>query len=190
MANTVPEASGQDQTLVARSSGAEVVETTVRKIQKSGVFPNDHRFLRRIAYVESKDGEASGTYRAGYHGGIWQVDKVGFEDTQDTNSHPGLVYKFAKIKEKFGIEWSSVKWTDLEKPLYSGLAARLFLSNITETIPSELEEQACYWKEHYNTENGKGTPQRFIDDVKELEGSAGSGGSGSFEVLRPGSRCG
>ena len=153
-----------------QSSGAEVVEATVEKIQESGIFTNDNKFLRRIAYVESKDGTDSNTYREGYHGGIWQVDKIAFEDTQDTKSHSRLSKKFAKIKSKFGIEWSCVKWKDVEKPLYSGLAARLFLSNIPEPIPIEIDEQARYWKEHYNTEEGKGTVKRFIDEVNELEG--------------------
>ena len=169
----MPEVSGEDerdQTLMARSSGAEVVEATVEKIQKSGIFPNDKKFLRRTAYVESKDGTDSNTYRQGYHGGIWQVDKTGFEATQDTASHPALVNKFAKVKAEFGIDWSSVKWTDLEKPLYSGLAARLYLSNIPEPIPSGLDQQARYWKKHYNTEAGKGTEKGFIDQVNELEG--------------------
>ena len=162
---------------MARSSGAEVVEATVEKIQKSGIFPNDKKFLRRTAYVESKDGTDSNTYRQGYHGGIWQVDKRGFKATQDTASHPALVNKLAKVKAEFGIEWSSVKWTDLEKPFYSGLAARLYLSNIPDPIPSGLDEQARYWKKHYNTDAGKGTEKQFIDKVNELEGSESGSGS-------------
>ena len=168
----VPEASGQDeqnQTLIAKGSGTDVVEATAEKIHMSGIFPDDRGFLRRIAYVESKDGTDPNTYRDGYYGGIWQVDEIGFEDTQDTMSHPGLVNKFAKIKAEFGIDWSSVQWKGLEKPFYSGLAARLFLSNIPEAIPCELDEQARYWKKYYNTEAGKGTVQRFIDEVNELE---------------------
>ena len=164
----------QDGTLLAKNFGAEVVKATVEKIQESGIFADDNHFLRRVAYVESKDGTDSRTYRDGYHGGIWQVDEIAFKDTQATASHPLLVNKIAEIKKKFGIEWCSVEWTDLEKPLYSGLAARLFLSNNPEPIPSEMDEQARYWKEHYNTKEGKGTEQRFKDAVDELHGS-GSG---------------
>ena len=41
---------------------------------------------------------------------------------------------------------------DLRKPLYSGLAARLKLSNIEDGIPlsSNLEAQGQYWKNYYN----------------------------------------
>ena len=56
-----------------KGKGASVVEDVVDEINESGIFPDDHEFLSRIAFVESKYGEAPGTYRSGYHGGIWQV---------------------------------------------------------------------------------------------------------------------
>lgn len=165
------EAQGVDLTLVPRASGSDVVNAVVSKIEASHIFPTDHRLLRRIAYVESKDGEDQNTYRQGYFGGIWQMDRLAFADTLDTSSHPALVNKFAAIEESFGIDWRQVVWEDLLRPLYSGLAARLFLSNIAATIPlaGNTEEQAAYWKTHYNTEQGAGTQERFIDDVMTLE---------------------
>ena len=56
-----------------RGKGNAVVTETVNIINSLGIFPNDHKFLCRVAWVESKYGEARGTYRPGYHGGIWQV---------------------------------------------------------------------------------------------------------------------
>ena len=158
-----------DNTCVPGSSGADVVHAAVVQIQQSGVFPNDHSLLRRIAYVESRDGTHPNTYRAGYHGGIWQVDLIGFKDTQDIISHPGLRKKYQKIQEHFGIDWRTVQWMDLRKPLYSALAARLLLSNKPRAIPRDLRGQAEYWKQHYNTPKGKGTVAKFIADVKKLK---------------------
>ena len=165
-------AQGRDLTRIPGSSGRTVVQATDALIRDSGIFPDDHQLLRRIAWVESKDGTDPRTYRQGYHGGIWQVDLTGFRDTQDTTSHPGLVSKFQEIQRRFGIDWPSVQWEDLRKPLYSGLAARLFLSNVAESIPlaSNVTGQASYWKRHYNTESGAGTEARFIEDVMALEG--------------------
>lgn len=165
-------AQGRDLTRIPGSSGTTVVQATDALIRDSGIFPDDHQLLRRIAWVESKDGTDPRTYRQGYHGGIWQVDLTGFRDTQDTTSHPGLVSKFQEIQRRFGIDWPSVQWEDLRKPLYSGLAARLFLSNVAESIPlaSNVTGQASYWKRHYNTESGAGTEARFIEDVMALEG--------------------
>ena len=64
---------GVDKTREPNTSGVDVVKATLRQIQDSNIFPDDNSFLRRLAYVESKDGTDSDTYRAGYHGGIWQV---------------------------------------------------------------------------------------------------------------------
>lgn len=156
-----------DHTLEAEASGASVTIAVVNKIED--VFGSDKQFLRRVAYVESKDGTSPGTYQSGYHGGIWQVDKIGFEDTQDVASHPRLTAKYEVINKAFGINWSGVEWTDLRKPLYSGIAARLFLLNIPSAIPSDIAGQAAYWKRHYNTASGAGTEQKFIDDVQALQ---------------------
>lgn len=88
-----------------------------------------------------------------------QVDS--FAATKDVASHPGLTAKHEAIKAKFGIIWADVKHEDLRKPIYSGLAARLYLSNIAEAIPADLDGQAAYWKEHYNTAAGAGTVDHF-----------------------------
>ena len=56
------------------ASGAGVVAAVVQKIQASNIFPDDKKFLCRVAWVESKYGTDPNTYRRGYHGGIWQVD--------------------------------------------------------------------------------------------------------------------
>ncbi len=45
-----------DLTLVPREKGSDVVLAVVAKIECSEVFPTDNRLLRRMAYVESKDG--------------------------------------------------------------------------------------------------------------------------------------
>jgi hypothetical protein len=64
---------GVDETLEEKTKGFDVVEAVVRKITRSGIFPSDTRFTRRVAFVETFDGEDSKTYRDGYFGGIWQV---------------------------------------------------------------------------------------------------------------------
>lgn len=57
-----------------KEKGATVVKEVVDTINSLGIFANDHKFLCRVAWVESKYGEDTGTYRNGYHGGIWQVE--------------------------------------------------------------------------------------------------------------------
>ena len=164
----------EDDTIRPGANGSDVVHAVVERIEDSNIFPSDNQFLGRIAYVESKDGTDGATYRDGYHGGIWQVDEVGFRATQDTTSHPGLTAKFDKIQETFGIDWRQVLWEDLRKPLYSGLAARLFLSNIPTPIPSDVREQGEYWQNNYN-KGGAGTADKFVADVEALADETGSG---------------
>ena len=98
--------------------------------------------MAKVACVESNNGLNSNTYRNNYHGGIWQVDKIGFADTQNVASHPGLSAKHDRIQATTGIVWSEVQWEDLRMPLQSGLASRLQISNVPEPIPSGNREQA------------------------------------------------
>ena len=131
------------------------------------IFPgvNDHNFMNRVAAVESNFGQHHDTYRRGYHGGIYQVDRVGFRDTKKVRSHPLLRIKIARVENVTGINWLDVKWKDLRKPLYSGIAARLFVSNIKDKIPESIEKQAPYWKNKYNKSNKNVDMaiKRFID---------------------------
>jgi hypothetical protein len=117
---------------------------------------DDKGILKFIGNKESNNGEHPETFRKGYHGGIFQVDLIGFKSTQDVESHPRLEAKFKLIKESTGIDWPKVKWEDLRKPVYSAIASRLFLSNIAAPIPDTDKERRQYWKEHYNTKAGKG----------------------------------
>ena len=163
-----------DQTLIPETRGKYVVDAVVNRIQDSVIFPDDNSLLRRIAYVESSDGEDADTYRNGYDGGIWQMDLTRFQSTSDINSHSDLQTKHEKIMQAFNIDWLNVQWVDLRKPFYSGLAARLYLSNNATPIPlaSDIIAQAYYWKDYFHSSGG-GTVQKFVDNVTELERNKG-----------------
>ena len=140
--------------------GESVVKEVVSQL--TAIFGDDRGFMYRIACVESNFGMHPNTYHGDYHGGIWQVDPMGFVDTQNVASHPKLTAKFEKIQAATGISWKDASYEDLRKPIYSGIAARLRLLNIPEAIPTDLRGQAKYWKKHYNTEKGKGTVEDFM----------------------------
>ena len=53
------------------STGPEVVKRVIQVIGSLAMFPNDHGFIRRIAYVETKDGLLGGALL----GGIWRVSR-------------------------------------------------------------------------------------------------------------------
>lgn len=161
---------GVDQTLQREATGADVVRAVVNRIQD--VFGSDTQFLRRLAFVESRDGTDADTYRSGYHGGIWQVDESVFRDTQDTASHPELITSYEQIMNKFQVDWPSVQWTDLRKPLYSGLAARLFLLSINSSIPCDVRGQAAYWMRYFNAAETE-IEVKFINDIADLRNLEG-----------------
>ncbi len=165
-------AQGVDLTLQREASGSNVVRAAVNRIQ--AVLNIDLQLLRRIAFVESRDGTHTDTYRPEYNGGIWQVEEDKFLSTQANTALN--VERHDAIREAFNIDWPSVQWSDLRIPLYSGIAARLFLLNIsdTEPIPCDVPGQAAYWRTHYRVYCGKTcneTEVTFIENVNILTNS-------------------
>ena len=150
-------------------NGSAVVLLSIAHIQQSGSFADDNELLRRIAFVETRDGTTEDTYREGFDGGVWAVSREAFLDTQDTKNNPRLPGKFEGIREKFQIDWPSVTWRDLRRPLYSAIAARLVLFVAPTSIPqtSDIPAQAEFWMQYYNT---GGSTANFIAAASELEG--------------------
>lgn len=149
--------------LTAGGSGPKLVKDVTKCVEH--VLGTTKRLLERTALVESDFGRHPGTYRRRYHGGIWQVDKVGFRDTQDTRSHPRLQQAYQLIRQNLRIDWTKVKWQELRKPLYSAIAARLKYRNVPSPIPDSVSEQGKYWKKHYNSSQGKGSAEKFKEKV-------------------------
>ena len=106
----------------------------------------------------------------------FQVDNNKFDVTRDVEANPCLKTIHDKIKDHFGISWSSVEWRDLRRPLYSGLAARLYLETITEVFPEvfDFATQARYWKSHYNT-NPERNEETFKKDLTRQPNISGQG---------------
>ncbi len=98
-----------------------MVQHCIEKIH-SPVFGmlDDNDFMRRVADVMSDFG------REMKYGGIWQVSEIAFEDTKDTRAHRRLPGKYQRIYQAYRIDWEQVKYSDLIKPFYSALAARLY----------------------------------------------------------------
>ena len=52
-----------DLTVVPGTSGTAVTTAAIDRMLIFGVFPSDNRLLRRVAYVETRDGVDVNTYR-------------------------------------------------------------------------------------------------------------------------------
>ena len=154
VAAAVSFAAGNAVPFQANANGSAVVLEAIGSLQQSGVFGNDNEILRRIAYVETRDGtqadEANG-------GGIWVVSESRFLQTQNLKANVRLPAKLRQIKSAFNIDWLQVRWRDLCEPLYSAIAARLVLYLAPRAIPpaSDLEAQARFWVQYYNPDGNE-----------------------------------
>ena len=160
---------GTDLTETAGANGSSATLLAVARIQQSGAFGGDNDLLRRIAYVETRDGTSNDTFRDGYYGGIWAVDEEKFLMTQMTNLSSCLPIKLQQIQEFLEINWTEVTWMDLQKPIFSALAARLVLFLADRAIPptSDLQAQAEFWVEYYNP---LGDTSEFVSLSSGIEG--------------------
>ena len=89
--------------------------------------------------------------------------------TQMTNLSSRLPIKLQQIQEFFNINWTGVTWMDLQKPIFSALAARLILFLADRAIPptSDLQAQAEFWMEYYNE---MGDASEFVSLSSGIEG--------------------
>lgn len=149
-------------------SGADVVLLSIAYVHQAAIFQDDNSLLRRIAFVETRDGSNLDAFNQGNNGGIWAIDKYTLLNTQVNETV--LVRKHEEIKHLFGIEWEAVQWSELKKPFYSALAARLVLFLAPEDIPSSeaVPAQAQFWRDNYN--HADGSVNDFMRAVNKLEG--------------------
>ena len=155
-----------DFTLIAGTNGSVIVEASIAKISQSSIFPdNDQQMLRRIAFVETRDGNDSDTYSS--NGGIWGISESKYIATKNTASNQ-LQQRVQGISTAFGINWFSTSWIDLRKPFYSALAARLYMLVITQSIPlaSNINGQGAYWANYFTSSGG--TESDYVTAVNQL----------------------
>ncbi|XP_060597324.1 uncharacterized protein LOC132751201 isoform X2 [Ruditapes philippinarum] len=151
-----------DLTRTDESYGTEVVEAVISILHRSCIFfPDDMLYLRRMAYTDTKDGTDPFTYKINYKGGIWKIDEADFNATK---TDPALDQYRKDIDKALYINWTSVSYTDLRKPLLSAIAAQLSAILKSGGIPLTLNQQASLWADH-----GKKDLDVFISAVQDLE---------------------
>lgn len=157
---------GVDLTIVEDATGPDVVAATIAKIEATHIYASDKRLLHRIAYVEMEEGQT------GDNGGIWKVSREDFEHTKQDESldekRSDIAAAFPEIND-----WELVQWEDLNKPLWSALAARLVilqavLNNSTD-IPalSDSSGQAAFWNTYYNVHGNASHFQMIVEQLQD-----------------------
>jgi hypothetical protein len=140
--------------------GKESVQNVVQQVED--VLGSTEGFLTRVAKSESNYGRT----KIKNSQGIFQVSPKGLKSTQNIKAHPNLKNIHRIVKDSFGIDWMQIKQKDMKDPLINTIAARIFLLNVPEGIPTDLKEQAKYWKRNYNTKAGAGSINKFFKDNK------------------------
>ncbi|XP_031573836.1 signal peptide, CUB and EGF-like domain-containing protein 2 isoform X2 [Actinia tenebrosa] len=166
--------------LVPDANGIDVILEAEELLEKTKIFSDDHDMIKRIAIVEASFNRTSND------GGLWQVEKCIFRGvTQNRRKYKQLAALQKLVRRRLGITWSRVRHYDLRRPLYSIVAARLFLEVAVDSYPKSLKNQAHLWSEKYHkcTESGKNTRspppdrKRRSEDVyiKVVKSSCNSG---------------
>ena len=155
------------------ANGTSVVLLTIAHLQQTTVFADDNGMLRRISYAETRDGTRESD-------NIWQVSEDALLQIQ-VSDHPTLTVKHSLISRELEIDWVSVEWPQLKKPLYSAIGARLVLFLAPERLPdsSNIEGQALLWKRYYSP---NGSVDEFSGAAHELEGKSLSGSPESLLI--------
>lgn len=91
------------------------------------------------------------------------------EQMYDKTKSPSLQPFIFAIDVEFGTDWMQTTWQELQKPLVSGLAARLYLQYICPSagIPRSISEQAGFWQTHYHPTEGN--KDDFVHGSNALE---------------------
>ena len=94
-----------------------------------------------------------------------------FQRTQTESGRLSQLY--SRIRSKLGIDWSAVTWADMRRPLYSALAAAMFLTleGAPANVPNTVDAQAAYWLTHFRKGQTTETVQNFTGPVKTFQQS-------------------
>ena len=162
-----------EQWQIYGTSGSEVVNQVLDIIECSGVFEDDNSFMRRLAYVETKDGtEGQGTT------GIWNVT---VQHLKAMNYSVVLRNaELSKVSNKTCTELGvniiravrNPERQDLRNPLLSGVVTRFYLYYVAvvndQQIPPAEEEsrQAKFWKLHFKMNAETAKIEHFTEHLK------------------------
>ncbi|CAI8054244.1 Collagen alpha-6(VI) chain [Geodia barretti] len=146
----------------------------------SHIFPPDHGFMRRIAYVETRDGTRKTALNASgnlCHNrvGIWGLTEYMLSNMKHEVRTMAAQYQEVSaasenICAEFGVNMTGPEKLNMRNPLVSGIAARFYLLYRTvlknEDLPEDLAGQAIFWGS-YNGMQASYT--EFEEAVMEIE---------------------
>lgn len=107
--------------------------------------------------------------------GLWQMEPATHQDIWASflGSRPDLAGAVRELRTREGPRGEDDPTRQLIYSLpYACAMARVHYYRVPDALPAEddLEAQAAYWKEHYNTAEGAGTEEHYVSAVREALG--------------------
>ena len=160
-----------DSTLDSEATGADVVHAVITRLSTCNLTKfnySDHRLLRRIAYVETRDGNRPLADSVQLYG-IWAVSTIALHTLNKSLSGVNIEERCGYLNSP-DCSLSSLSLRCLRKPLYSGLIAKLYLHSYEPQIPlsDNITGQAPFWVKHYRGMLQGRKPKTFVKAVKAL----------------------
>jgi len=135
-------------------------DDAVRLVIATGIVESRYEYLRQMG-----DGPARS---------FWQVEAATAVDNlaHYLKHRPKLMKKCAEASFVDLKHWQNFDervWEEiLEKNIAAGIIhCRLKYWRVPKRMPSTSEGMAIYWKRYYNTEQGKGDPEHFVDACRK-----------------------
>jgi len=134
-------------------------------LQYLGMYSHDaENLMAGTCAVESRMGEYIKQLGNGPALGIFQMEPATHDDIWDNY----ISYRRPIADKVKALMTPDDPHTQLITNLaYATAMARIHYWRQTGKIPSDLEGQAKYWKDHYNTHLGAGTVEKYIDAYKK-----------------------
>jgi hypothetical protein len=163
------------------ANGLEVMEEVLRQLDKSHIFPPDYGFMRRVAYVETRNGTVTAAVNTPHNlchkaVGMWGITEYVFHHMKveiqgNITKYQKLIAASEDICAEFGVNVTGPEKLNMRNPLVSGIAARFYLLYLTvlknEDLPEDLAGQAIFWGSYYNRMQASFT--EFEEAVMEIE---------------------
>ena len=135
-------------------------DDAITLIHETGLVESGYKYLRQLG-----DGPAKS---------FWQIEPLSAVDNlQHYLKHrKSLMLRCAMVSMIDLKHWQNNDerlWANiLEKNIAAGIVhCRIKYWRVPKPMPNTLEGRAKYWKKYYNTDQGKGTEEKYIDIVKE-----------------------
>tara|TARA_R100001163_G_C4990602_1_gene143330 strand:- start:315 stop:803 length:489 start_codon:yes stop_codon:yes gene_type:complete len=135
-------------------------DEAVQLVLETGLVESHYKYLKQLG-----DGPAKS---------FWQVEPATAVDNlvHFLKHRKTVMAKCAEASLVDLAHWqtsSETLWADiLEKNIAAGIIhCRIKYWRVPKRMPNTLEGRAGYWKQYYNSEQGAGTEEKYIDMVKE-----------------------